>query len=128
MSKQNVEHKSGRANTGSSPLTGSGNRVIRAAKPLHAAMSKAGLIGRVTHTCETCGHQWQSMDRKTEREIITAAKSNKAGPYCQLCMYLEMAYRTATMRGFKTIQDAANWWDEQRTENSENVKRTHEGQ
>lgn len=65
---------------------------------------------RVIHTCVICRHKWQSLDSKTERHVITAAKVNKDGPYCDMCRHLEMAERYALARGFAAIEGGVKKW------------------
>lgn len=55
-------------------------------------------MSRITHTCCRCSYKWKSMDSETERHVLTAMKTNKGGPYCTLCHYLEMARRHAEFR------------------------------
>ena len=51
-----------------------------------------------THICETCRHEWECL--MTSRcQVLTAVKVNKQGPFCGLCMHLEMARRFAEGRG-----------------------------
>lgn len=51
-------------------------------------------------TCSKCGYAWEPTD-KAGKKIEEAAKSNAGGPYCHLCLYLEMALRHANARGLK---------------------------
>ena len=53
--------------------------------------------GRHTHTCETCRHEWACLHVKCQ--TAHAAKVNKQGPFCGLCLHLEMARRFAEARG-----------------------------
>lgn len=55
----------------------------------------------VVHVCCKCGHQWQSVDKHTERKVIQAIKVNKDGPYCSLCQCFTMAGRYAEARGMQ---------------------------
>lgn len=61
---------------------------------------------RIPHTCCVCGYVWTSIDLKTENDVIKAVKVNKTGPYCLMCMHLEMAERYAIKRGIGSLVEA----------------------
>jgi hypothetical protein len=52
------------------------------------------------HTCTSCGHRWSCAEAKplARCEVAKAARVNGEGPYCQLCLWLGMARRAATLR------------------------------
>lgn len=57
-----------------------------------------------THTCATltCGATWtcNGVERGAVCDVIKAAKVNKQGPFCDLCLHVEMAKRYAAVRGY----------------------------
>lgn len=65
----------------------------------------------MSHTCQACGHEWESLDQKTARTVVQAAKINQQRPFCELCRHLEMARRYAIARGFKSLQEAVEEFD-----------------
>lgn len=48
----------------------------------------------MTLKCQTCGHTWEVV-AKDAKDAMTAAKVNGQGPFCGVCLHLEMAYRAA---------------------------------
>lgn len=64
----------------------------------------------VTHACCVCGWQWHSETKKDAENVIAAAKVNGDGPYCVLCLHLEMAARYATARGYPEVRIVMNEW------------------
>jgi len=58
-----------------------------------------------THTCanQECGHVWHcdGVGKGKVCQVFTAAKVNKEGPWCALCLHIEMAKRYAEARGKK---------------------------
>ena len=58
------------------------------------------------HVCYVCGSKWTSEDQATARRVELAAKINGTGPYCNLCLHLEMASRYAEARGYSDFIDA----------------------
>lgn len=57
------------------------------------------------HICRSCGHSWKSIDNDTARKVIAAAKVNKQGPFCNLCLHLVMALRFAKARQLKDVSN-----------------------
>jgi len=57
------------------------------------------------HECAECAHVWTCL-QGVKCQVETAAKANKAGPFCQLCRHVEMAYRYAEARG---VALTVNW-------------------
>ncbi len=55
------------------------------------------------HICETCAHQWDCL-QGTKCKVETAAKVNGAGPFCELCLHLELVKRHASVRGLSPSQ------------------------
>jgi len=64
----------------------------------------------IEHVCCVCKYRWKTFDKKEERHVIKAVEVNKDGPYCRLCMHLEMAMRYAETRGFKFTVDSFRKW------------------
>ncbi len=58
------------------------------------------------HICATCGHVWTSTNEKDARDVENAAQVNGNGPFCSLCLHIEMANRYAKARGFDNLLDA----------------------
>lgn len=63
-----------------------------------------------THRCctPTCRYTWSCivwMDNPDAKicPVDAAAKSNKDGPYCALCQYIELAKRAATLRDIQLV-------------------------
>jgi hypothetical protein len=56
------------------------------------------------HVCAACGRSWQCFQKLEARsktcKVDIAAKSNKQGPFCELCIHIEMARRHAQIRGY----------------------------
>lgn len=50
-------------------------------------------------TCVNCGFRWKATDESIYWKILESRKSNKEGPFCLSCIYLEMARRIAHLRG-----------------------------
>lgn len=77
-------------------LTKSGLRALN-----HGGLSPSD--GDHKHTCEKCGFEWVCEEfTKKECEakgVINAAKVNKEGPWCLMCLHLEMGRRIAFLRG-----------------------------
>jgi hypothetical protein len=50
-----------------------------------------------THLCQHCGQGWDCMELESKVKCVVtkAAKVNGEGPWCGLCMHLEMAIRYA---------------------------------
>jgi hypothetical protein len=80
----------------------------RAEPPFAAARGSAA--SNLDHTCCVCGHHWKSVDAETAKDVIQAIKANKQGPYCALCLHLEMAERYANLRGYCSLQEAVSDW------------------
>lgn len=72
----------------------------------HAAPGYAA----VTHVCCVCGQRWNSPNKRTAIKVETAIKVNKDGPYCILCLHLEMAARYAEARGYHGVREAMTAW------------------
>lgn len=57
---------------------------------------------KATHRCATCGHVWECFQTKHRQgkkcPVDTAVGVNKQGPFCGLCLHLEMAQRFAANR------------------------------
>jgi hypothetical protein len=51
----------------------------------------------MTLACIQCGHEWNETDIEG-RKTMRAAAVNGNGPFCLLCMYVEMADRIAQNR------------------------------
>ncbi len=64
----------------------------------------------VRHTCCVCGHTWHSATAKDARDVVKAIKANHDGPYCILCLHLEMAARYAEARGYNGVRKAMVAW------------------
>ena len=62
-----------------------------------------------THTCADCGHVWECEDYTLKKchktGVSRAAIVNKQGPFCNLCLHLEMAKRYAEHRGLVLTWD-----------------------
>lgn len=58
----------------------------------------------ITHVCCVCAWKFHSENRRDALKVIAAAKVNKDGPYCALCLHLEMAARYAFARGHQEIR------------------------
>jgi len=59
--------------------------------------------------CETCGDEWPAISPAHHREVMTAARTNKAGPFCGCCLHLEMARRYAEHKGLTLSQAVTKW-------------------
>lgn len=57
------------------------------------------------HFCRTCGHRWECIRPQKGKiprcEVDVTAGVNGEGPICDLCRYLEMARRHASVRGLR---------------------------
>lgn len=57
------------------------------------------------HVCRRCKHEWVCQNftlKKCETKgVIAALKVNKNGPFCLMCLFLEMAKRHAELRGLE---------------------------
>lgn len=49
------------------------------------------------HDCVRCDHRWNCLMVKCQ--VTKAAKANKSGPFCALCLHLVMAKRLIAQRG-----------------------------
>lgn len=61
-------------------------------------MSSTAVSRRHRHRCARCEHDWDCLQVKCQ--VAHAAKSNKAGPFCELCLHLIMAKRLAAQRQY----------------------------
>ena len=66
---------------------------------------REGLWADHTHICAECGHEFVCLEY-TEKEcrtkgVFNAVQVNKSGPFCMLCLHLEMARRFAQARNLK---------------------------
>lgn len=61
-----------------------------------------------THICQTCQHEWDCFEPKPFKKCPTmvAARVNRQGPFCALCLHVEMARRYAANR---KIDLQVNW-------------------
>lgn len=74
---------------------------------------------RIRHKCCVCDHKWENLDPKLDpKKVEIAAKSNGDGPYCGMCLHLEMAERYAIARGFSTIEGGLKKWKVMRAQKS----------
>lgn len=57
-------------------------------------------IGPHEHVCARCDHHWDCLiGRMNDKCYVRhAAKTNKGGPFCDLCMHIVMAKRFAVAR------------------------------
>ena len=65
-----------------------------------------GAGAALSHKCAVCGHVWESLTAQIAKEVRSAVLANKQGPFCGVCMHLEMAYRYAAFRGRADFQAA----------------------
>lgn len=63
------------------------------------------------HVCQCCHHHWCSQTAKEARGVRVASKVNGEGPFCSLCLHLEMAARYADARGYTAIREAMTAWE-----------------
>ena len=61
-----------------------------------------------THTCADCGYLWPCMamaDKPKAKVCIVAeaARSNKQGPFCYLCLKIREVEAAADLRGIKLM-------------------------
>jgi hypothetical protein len=70
----------------------------------------AGAHRRIEHVCCICRHRWHSDSAKEARDVVRATKANHDGPYCVLCLHLEMAARYSEARGYSGVREAMNAW------------------
>lgn len=75
-----------------------------------ASLPGAPRYAAVEHVCCVCGHKWHSENAKTARYVVLAIQTNHDGPYCTLCLHLEMAARYAEHRGYNGVRDAMTAW------------------
>ena len=73
-------------------------------KPKRLRRFAAHGYAAVTHACSVCGWKWHSENKKDAVKVETAAKVNGDGPYCVLCLHLEMAARYASARGYHEVR------------------------
>ncbi len=75
---------------------------------------RASTLGRkytaIEHTCCVCGYRFHSETARDARKVLLAVKVNRDGPYCILCLHLEMAARYAEVRGYREIRKAMSAW------------------
>jgi hypothetical protein len=75
------------------------------------AMSRACRVyTAITHVCCVCRHPWHSPDKITATKVERAVQVNRDGPYCIICLHLEMAARHAEARGYNGIRNAMTDW------------------
>jgi hypothetical protein len=63
-------------------------------------------------TCQTCTHSWEAV-AKDAKDALKAAKINREGPFCGVCLHLEMAYRHAAAQKRPRFTNAVFQWLEQ---------------
>lgn len=56
-----------------------------------------------THVCHHCGHRWKEATLRDAKQVITAAKTNKRGPWCALCYHLKTAQILAGHRASPAV-------------------------
>lgn len=66
------------------------------------------LYKEITHVCCVCGWEFYSETRYDARKVQEAVITNKDGPYCILCLHVEMASRYASARGLTEIALSAD--------------------
>lgn len=88
---------------------------MKASDQVH--LTKSGLLARVDgglsgkvdhkHKCANCGYEWACDEFSTKKKcegpggVFYAAKVNKEGPYCLMCLHLEMGRRIGYLRGLE---------------------------